>query len=234
MPSVTLNHVAIIMDGSGRWALKKFLPRIAGHRKGLDVAYDIVKYADTLGIDYITLFAFSTENWSRPKYEVDFLLGLIGELLQKKLSDLLKYNVRLNICGNLQELSCNLQKIINDSIYATKDNTGLTLTLAINYGGRWDVVSAVKKMLVDKVDPNSVDEKMVASYLSFAQIPDPDLLIRTSGEMRISNFMLWNLAYTEMYFTNTLWPDFTSECFNKALEFYKTRQRRFGKVVEHV
>jgi undecaprenyl diphosphate synthase len=234
MSNVTLKHVAIIMDGSGRWAQKKFMPRVAGHRKGLEIAYDIVKYASGLGVEYLTLFAFSTENWSRPKPEVDFLLSLISELLQDKLADLLKYNIRLNIYGNLQELSTELQETIHESIEATKNNTGLTLTLAINYGGRWDLVSAIKKMLIDKVDPQSVDEKKLNSYLSFSAIPDPDLLIRTSGEMRISNFMLWNLAYTEMYFTNTLWPDFTNECFNKALEFYQTRQRRFGKVVEHV
>ena len=227
-------HVAIIMDGNGRWASKRFLPRVAGYKKGVDVAYNIVKHAEQLGVKYLSLFAFSTENWSRPKYEVDFLLNLISELLQDKLTELLAYNVKLKIVGNLQDLPCDLQAIINNSVDATRENTGLTLALAINYGGRWDLINACKKMLLANVDPNLVDEKLLSQYLSFAEMPDPDLLIRTSGEMRLSNFMLWNLAYAEMYFTETLWPDFGRESFEQAIEVYGTRQRRFGKVVENV
>jgi undecaprenyl diphosphate synthase len=227
-------HVAIIMDGNGRWALKRFLPRIAGYKKGVDTAQNIVKCAEQLGVKYLTLFVFSTENWLRPKIEVDFLLNLIAELLHDKLSEFLTNNVKLNIFGNIQALPLNLQNAIKQSIAATKDNTGLTLNLAINYGGRWDLANAVKQIIREQVNPEIVDENLLSKYLAFANIPDPDLLIRTSGEMRLSNFMLWNLAYSEMYFTETLWPDFDSEAFSKAIEFYGTRQRRFGKVVEHV
>lgn len=227
-------HVAIIMDGNGRWAQSRCLPRVAGYKKGVEAAQHIVKYADQVGVKYLTLFVFSTENWSRPKYEVDFLLNLISELLHEKLGEFLTHNVKLNILGNLNGLPNNLQNIIEQSVDRTKNNTGLTLNLAINYGGRWDLTNAVKQILIDKIDLGSIDENLLSKYLCFADIPDPDLLIRTSGEMRLSNFMLWNLAYSEMYFTDILWPDFDREAFVKAIEFYGTRERRFGKVIENV
>lgn len=224
-------HIAIIMDGNGRWAQKKNLPRTVGHKKGVDSLRNTVKEASSLSIDILTVFAFSTENWKRPAEEVSFLMKLLSEFIQKELSELHKNNVKIRVMGDLSVLNTGLQSKINDAVMLTNTNTGLILNIALNYGGRHEIVRAVKKILNEKshsVDGESLTEDHINSRLDTFDLPDPDLLIRTSGEYRVSNFMIWQLAYTEFYFTDTLWPDFDGEELKKAIKHYKARSRRFG------
>ncbi|GMR19959.1 MAG: polyprenyl diphosphate synthase [Gammaproteobacteria bacterium] len=225
-------HVAIIMDGNGRWARKKGLPRIAGHRKGVDIVREIVAVCGEKGIPYLTLFAFSSENWRRPKKEVQLLLELFVTALKKEIKKLHKNNVRFQAIGDVHAFNKKITNIINEAETLTKNNTGLMLTIAFNYGGRWDIAQATaevaRRVKAGEIDSESITEDTLLPYLSLAGFPDPDLFIRSGGEKRISNFLLWQLAYSELYFTNTLWPDFDRQVFDDSLIFYASRQRRFG------
>jgi undecaprenyl diphosphate synthase len=227
-------HVAIIMDGNGRWAMKRFLPRVAGHKQGAESVRAIVQAAAKKGVKILTLFAFSSENWNRPKPEVDFLLSLFLRSLKNETEELNKNNVRLKIIGDRTAFSLELQNAMKESETLTIQNTGLIVNLALNYGGRWDIVQAAKilseRVLKGELTPDNITENVFQEMLSLSSSGDPDLFIRTSGEERISNFLLWNLAYTELYFTDTLWPDFREKEFEKALISYANRQRRFGYV----
>jgi len=226
-------HVACIMDGNGRWAVGKGLKRHNGHREGIESVRDIVKAASQLGVEYLTLYAFSIENWNRPASEVGVLMNLLEQYLRKELKELHENQVRVKAIGKLSSLPKVVQKLLHESIETTKDNTGLTLTLALSYSGRWDIVRAVQMISLDvrrgKVSPEDISSDTFASYLQTAGTPDPDLLIRTSGELRLSNFLLWEMAYGEMYVTETFWPKFRRNEFYTALESYMTRERRFGK-----
>lgn len=225
-------HVAIIMDGNGRWAKKRAMPRIAGHHEGMKVVRKITRLANELGVGALTLYAFSTENWKRPKNEVDYLMQLPEEFLASFLPELVKENVRVEMMGYKEMLPSHTLKAINRAIEETKENTGLVLNFALNYGSRAEILDAVKHVLKDCqsgiMNANSLDEEAFSSYLMTSKMADPDLLIRTSGEIRLSNFMLWQLAYTEFWFTDVLWPDFGEEDFLEAVEAYQNRQRRFG------
>lgn len=225
-------HVAIIMDGNGRWAEKKGLPRFAGHRRGFEVAKSIITEAGRLGIKVLSLYAFSTENWRRPAEEVGLLMRLLEEALDLYVAELNKSHVKMRIIGRREELPEVIQRKMREAEESTKDNPGLELVLAINYGGRAEIVDAARELIrrADRgeLDPESLDEASFASALYTSGLPDPDLLIRPSGEMRLSNFLLWQVAYTEFYTTSTLWPDFTVEDFQKAVESYQHRDRRFG------
>ncbi len=225
-------HVAIIMDGNGRWAEKRGLSRIEGHKRGVERVDEIVEEASRIGIKYLTLFAFSTENWKRPEYEVSFLMDLLKLYLETKKEKMLKNNIRFNVMGRIDGLPADVREKIEEVLEATRGCDGLVLTLALNYGGRAEIVDAVRKLIKRLSDnglkPEEVDEEIFSRFLYCPWLPEPDLLIRTSGEQRISNFMLWQLAYTELYFTPVLWPDFTKEEFLRAIEDYKRRERRFG------
>lgn len=231
-------HIAIIMDGNGRWARKRFLPRAAGYPKGVDAARNVVKMCIDNQIEILSLFAFSSENWHRPQSEVALLMNLLLKLLQEEANDLHKNQIKLQIIGNISTLSVEMQQAINAAINLTCNNEGLKLNIAINYGGRWDLVQAMQQIAtkISQADCKITDinENFISSHLSLNLLPDPDLFIRTSGEQRISNFFLWQTAYTELFFTDTLWPDFSSVDFKKALDFYSSRVRRFGSVLEHV
>lgn len=224
------------MDGNGRWAKGKGAERIFGHRNAVDAVNAVTEGCAELGIKYLTLYAFSTENWGRPKVEIDALMELLVATLRKELARLNQNNIRLRTIGGVQHLPVKCQQNLEDAIEATRNNTGLTLLVALSYSGRWEIVQAVKKIVADTeaglVTPGLVTEKLVASYLETAGIPDPELLIRTSGELRISNFLLWQIAYTEIFITNTLWPDFRKEDLYGAICDYQKRERRFGKVLE--
>jgi undecaprenyl diphosphate synthase len=223
-------HVAIIMDGNGRWARKRIMPRIAGHKRGLEAVREVVKQCAGQGIEYLTLFAFSSENWRRPPDEVRFLMSLFREALKREVTKLHQNNIRLVMIGDRSRFDPLLVKEIHDAEKTTQHNAGLTLTIAVNYGGRWDVIQAVQRML--HVHPELVagfSEQDLAPYLSMHYAPEPDLFIRTGGEQRISNFLLWQLAYTELYFTETLWPDFDGEALKLAVQSYRQRERRFGR-----
>jgi len=232
------NHIAVVMDGNGRWAKKRSLPRFAGHKFGLNATRDIVQTCSDSGIKALTLFAFSSENWKRPKLEVRLLMDLFSSSLKKEITRLHENNVRIRFIGELSAFSKKLQKLIADSEQQTEGNTGLELRIAVNYGGRWDITRAMQKISSDLVAGNikqdDVDQQLVSSYMSLSDLPDPDLFIRTGGEQRISNFLLWQLAYTELYFTETLWPDFDSAELDLALAAFSNRQRRFGKTGEQV
>jgi undecaprenyl diphosphate synthase len=227
-------HIAIIMDGNGRWARKRGLPRIAGHRTGVKTVKRIVEAADGLKISILTLFTFSTENWQRPREEVSAIMNLLYQTTKKELTELEKNNVKLITTGNIEELSSTRKEILKKAIQRTKDNTGLVLNLALNYSGRSEILDAVKKISKDVcsgvIKSEELDEGLFSSYLYTKGLPDPDLLIRTSGEMRISNFMLWQTSYTELYVTPVLWPDFSDDDFYQAIWVYQNRQRRFGKI----
>ncbi len=231
-------HIAIIMDGNGRWAAQRGLPRIAGHRAGVDAVRSVVEECARLQIPYLTLFAFSTENWRRPKEEVGALMVLLDQFLKRELSTLMKNNVRLNTIGQPGDLPENVQRTLEDVTGKSSSNTGLTLTLALSYSGRDDIIQAVYRIAEDVSDgtlePGSMDADTFSSYLSTSDIPDPDLLIRTSGEMRISNFLLWQIAYSEFYVTEKLWPDFTDADLWEAIEVFQKRERRFGMTSEQV
>jgi undecaprenyl diphosphate synthase len=228
-------HIAVIMDGNGRWAKKRFLPRIAGHKRGVEVVRDMVKQCSSLGVEYLTLFAFSSENWRRPAEEVSFLMGLFMEALSQEVSKLNQNNIRLIMIGDRSRFDTALCTRIESAEKLTQANTGLTLTIAANYGGRWDLLQAMNRMQQAQPElAGKFDEQDIAPYLSMYYAPEPDLFIRTGGEQRISNFLLWQLAYSELYFTDTLWPDFDNAAFNLAIQSYQQRERRFGRTSEQL
>lgn len=228
-------HIAVIMDGNGRWARKRFLPRIAGHKRGVETVRDLVKYCVTLKVEYLTLFAFSSENWRRPTEEVSFLMGLFMQALKREVAKLHQNNIKLMMIGDRSRFDAELIAQIEASELLTANNTGLVLSIAANYGGRWDVLQAVNKMqLAAPQLAGFYRENHLTPYLSMSYAPEPDLFIRTGGEKRISNFLLWQLAYTELYFTDTLWPDFNQEAFNLAISSYQKRERRFGRTSEQL
>lgn len=221
-----LQHIAIIMDGNRRWAKKAHLPSMMGHKKGVDALKTITRACNDFGIKYLTLYAFSTENWNRKKEEVDFLMDLFATTLKNELEELNQNQVKLNFIGNLNNLNPNLQKILSDSKELTKNNKGVTLSVAVNYGAREEIINAIKNIVQDKVE---VTENNFSNYLYTKNLIDPDLLIRTSGEKRISNFLLYQIAYSEIYITETLWPDFDKEQLALAIKEFAHRQRRWGK-----
>lgn len=229
-------HVAIIMDGNGRWAKKRGLPRTAGHYQGAKVVEQILYDADAMGIKYLTVYAFSTENWSRPQSEVKTLMNLLRTYMRTSLQKCAKNNVRIRVLGDRSKLDEDLIEAIDDLERDTKNNTGLQFQIAINYGGRDDirrgVMKIAEKVRSGELDPASITEKTVSENLDTADIPDPDLLIRTSGELRISNFLIWQCAYTEYYFTDVLWPDFNKEELQKAVDAYMHRERRMGGLMQ--
>ena len=223
-------HVAIIMDGNGRWAKKRRLPRFAGHNAGSENIHPVVKIFADYGVKYLTLYMFSTENWKRPKIEVRGLLALLARRIDQETHAFHQDNIRLIHLGRLDRLSQKLRRKIEAAVELTRNNTGLTLCLAFDYGGRDEIVQATRRIAVDGISFDSVDESLFAQYLYTAGIPDPDLLIRTGGDCRLSNFLLWQAAYSELYFTPVLWPDFSHKDVQEALSEYERRQRRFGRI----
>ena len=228
-------HIAVIMDGNGRWARKRFLPRVAGHKRGLETVRDLVKLCKQKEVKFLTLFAFSSENWRRPEEEVTFLMGLFMDALKREVVKLHDNDIRLILIGDRSKFSKALRTQIEASETLTENNKGLTLTIAANYGGRWDLLEAMNKMQTAQPEKTGkFTEKQLTRFLSMHYAPEPDLFIRTGGETRISNFLLWQLAYTELYFTDTLWPDFDAKAFNLALEAYQSRERRYGRTSEQL
>ncbi|WP_455197740.1 isoprenyl transferase [Kaarinaea lacus] len=231
-------HIAIIMDGNGRWAKNRLMPRFAGHKAGVEAVRSVVENCARKGVEVLTLFAFSSENWRRPAKEVGLLMDLLHSALGREVKRLKENNVQLRFIGDRSAFSEKLQSRLRDGEQETRDNTGLTLVVALNYGGMWDIAHAARliasRIKDGQVDVQDVDEEMFATYLSVSDLPNPDLFIRTGGEMRISNFLLWQLAYTELYFTETLWPDFNEQTLNEALASFARRQRRFGRTSEQV
>ena len=227
-------HVAVIMDGNGRWAKRQGLPRIMGHKRGVDALKDLLRCCQDWGIQALTAYAFSTENWKRPQEEVDFLMTLFQRVLRQELREMVEENVQIKFVGNLQDLPRSLQQEISRSMEETKDNRGIQFSVATNYGGRQEILQACQAIakLVQQglLQPDEINEQVFESHLYTAGITDPDLLIRTSGEMRLSNFLLWQMAYGEIYITDALWPDFDRAEFHRALCAYQQRERRFGKV----
>lgn len=230
--------MAVIMDGNGRWAKKKGAMRIFGHKNAVQAVKDITEGSAELGIKYLTLYAFSTENWSRPKDEVEGLMELLVSTLKKEIGTLMENQVKLKVIGDTSHLPQECQNNLKWAIDQTKGNGGLVLNLALSYSGRWEIIKAIKEIASDakagKIDPQSIDEKMFENYLQTSGIPDPELLIRTSGEQRVSNFLLWQIAYTELFITPTLWPDFRKENLYEAIWSYQQRERRFGKTSEQL
>ncbi len=222
-------HVAIIMDGNGRWAKERGFSRNEGHKKGSEVVKKITNYAEKLGIEYLTVYAFSTENWKRPQDEVDGLMNLLRRYLKNHIKDTKKNNAKFRVIGDRIGLPQDIQNQIEELEGLTKDKSGICINIAINYGGRDEIIRACRHMIEARVEPNALNEGLFESFLDTKGIPDPDLMIRTSGEMRTSNYLPWQLAYSEFYFTPCLWPDFTTKEFDKALEEYSNRKRRFGK-----
>lgn len=231
-------HVAIIMDGNGRWARKRGFARTSGHEKGVDAVRNTVEAAAELGIKFLTLYAFSTENWNRPKYEIDALMRILVKSIHAEMKTLMGNNIRLTAIGDLKSLPTKSQRELMKAIQETSENTGLTLILALSYSSRWELVEAAralaKKVESKEINADEIDLPAFISCLATAHIPDPELLIRTSGEFRISNFLLWQIAYSELYFTSTLWPDFTRDEFYHALLDYQKRERRFGLTSEQI
>lgn len=231
-------HVAIIMDGNGRWAKEHGKMRVFGHQKGVDAVREVTEAAAELGIKYLTLYTFSTENWNRSSWEVESLMQLLSKTVKSELKTLSNNNIKLNAIGDLHRLPKYNYEALMDVIQSTADNDRMTLTLCLSYSGRWDIVNAVKKISDDvlsgNINPEQIDESCISKALSTADMPDPELLIRTSGELRISNFLLWELAYSEMYFTNKYWPDFGKEDLYDAIVNYQNRERRFGKTSEQI
>ena len=229
-------HIAVIMDGNGRWARRKGAKRIFGHRNAIEAVRQTAEASAELGIKYLTLYAFSTENWKRPKAEVSGLMELLVSTIKKETSTLTKNNIRLSSIGDISALPKNCQRELRESKELTKNNDGLNLILALSYSGRWEILEAVKDLLKDvkngSIGPEDINNDIFSDYLCTKGIPDPELLIRTSGELRISNFLLWQIAYTELYITDILWPDFRKEHLYEAIVAYQKRERRFGKVVE--
>ncbi len=231
-------HLAIIMDGNGRWAKARMLRRIVGHQKGVETVRMIVEECTRLEIPYLTLFAFSAENWLRPKTEVSALMTMLKKYIMAETTKMMRNNIRFNVIGNRSELPADVNTALVNALEQTAGNTGMTLTLALSYGARQEMLSAASRLVADavagKIRPDEITEEMFARHLYTADLPDPDFLIRTSGEMRISNFLLWQLAYTELYFTEVNWPDFTKEELHRALRDFQTRERRFGKTSEQL
>lgn len=228
-------HIAVIMDGNGRWAKKQGAKRIFGHRNAVEAVRQTTEACAELGVKHLTLYAFSTENWNRPKAEVRGLMELLVSTIKKETATLTKNNVRLSSIGDITALPSGCQRELHESIEHTKNNDGLNLILALSYSGRWEIVSAVKNLLKDVkngiIGPEDINTDLFSDYLCTKSVPDPELLIRTSGEMRISNFLLWQIAYTELYITDILWPDFRKEHLYEAIVAYQKRERRFGKVI---
>jgi undecaprenyl diphosphate synthase len=222
-------HIAIIMDGNGRWATKRLLPRVAGHVKGVDAVRATVEACVLRGVEYLTIFAFSSENWRRPADEVSLLMRLFITALEREVAKMHSNNIRLKVVGDLSRFDLKLQQMIANAERKTANNTRLTLTICANYGGRWDIVQALNKMVDEQPGVTEFTEEQLANHLSMAYAPEPDLFIRTGGEERISNFLLWQLAYTELFFTDTYWPDFDAVALDKAIASYQQRERRFGR-----
>lgn len=228
-------HIAVIMDGNGRWARKRFLPRVAGHSRGVESVRSTIKSCMARGVDYLTLFAFSSENWRRPADEVSFLMQLFIKSLEKEVGRMHQNGIRLRIIGDLSRFDAELVRVIESAEALTAGNTRFNLTIAANYGGRWDILQAVQRAAAKCPDGvQALSEDALTAELSMAFAPEPDLFIRTGGEQRISNFLLWQLAYTELYFTDTLWPDFDEKALDLAIASYKGRERRFGRTSEQV
>jgi len=227
-------HIAIIMDGNGRWAKRRLMPRVAGHRKGVEALRGVIRACAERGVPHLTVFAFSSENWRRPQEEVSLLMELFMRALENEVARLHENDIRFRVVGDLSGFSERIQSLIRDAEALTRDNARLTFTVAANYGGRWDIVQAVKKLMASSVAPEAVNEAALAQHLSMADLPEPDLFIRTGGEQRISNFLLWQLAYTELYFTDALWPDFDAVALDAAIASFRTRERRFGCTSEQV
>lgn len=228
-------HIAVIMDGNGRWAKQRFMPRVAGHQRGVEALREVVKACRDLGVEYLTVFAFSSENWRRPADEVSFLMSLFLKMLEREVAKLHENNIRLKIIGDRSRFDDKLKQTMLDAEQLTASNTALTLTIAANYGGRWDVMQALKAMLCEHPRlAQTFTEEDLQPYLSMSDAPEPDLFIRTGGEQRISNFMLWQLAYTELYFTDILWPAFGRKELEAAIASYQQRERRFGRTSEQL
>lgn len=231
-------HIAIIMDGNGRWAKRRGLPRVAGHREGVKSVRDVVEACAQLGVKYLTLFAFSTENWRRPKEEIDTLMKLLIRTLRSETEKLHKNDIKLMAIGDIDSLPKEVRQELKEAMEKTKNNKRMVLNLALSYSGRWEIIEAVKEIARDvkkgKVKIEEIDDKLFSNYLKTAGIPDPDLLIRTSGEFRISNFLLWQIAYTELYITDCLWPDFRRKHLYEAIRDYQRRERRFGMTSEQI
>ncbi len=233
-------HIAVIMDGNGRWARKRFLPRVAGHKRGVETVRELVKLCAQKNVKFLTLFAFSSENWRRPEEEVSFLMGLFMDALKREVIKLHDNNIRLRLIGDRSRFHSDLVAQIEASERLTANNTGLTLTIAANYGGRWDILQAVNKLQKHALEAKQraasgdITEDDLAAHLSMSYAPEPDLFVRTGGEKRVSNFLLWQLAYTEFYFTDTLWPDFNAKEFEAAIQSYQQRERRFGRTSEQL
>jgi undecaprenyl diphosphate synthase len=223
-------HVAVIMDGNGRWAAQRHLPRVEGHRAGIDAVRDTVETAARLGIDVLTLYAFSLENWKRPATEVSTLMLLLKRYLRSELNTLLRNDIRFNVIGRMEELAPDIQEELRAAMQRTAGNAGMLFNIALNYGGRAEIVDAARRAMRAGIDPDRLDEQTFASFLYTAGQPDPDLLIRTSGEMRVSNYLLWQIAYAEIYVTDTLWPDFRRRHLLEAMLAYQKRERRYGGI----
>ena len=228
-------HVAIIMDGNGRWAKERFLPRVAGHKRGVETVRTAIKTCIERGVNYLTLFAFSSENWRRPEEEISFLMQLFITVLEQEVIKLHENGIRFKVIGDLSKFEPKIIEFIRNGEAMTAANTRLTLTIAANYGGRWDIMQATRKMLAQHPKLNgNFGEEDLAQYFAMSYAPEPDLFIRTGGEQRISNFLLWQLAYTELYFTDTLWPDFSASTLDLAIQSYQQRERRFGRTSEQI
>lgn len=225
-------HIAVIMDGNGRWAKQNGKPRVFGHKNGVTAVRETTEAAAELGIEYLTLYAFSTENWKRPAYEVNALMMLLVETMGKELKRLNENNIQLRAIGDISKLPSKTLQALEKGIESTSKNTGMVLILALNYSGRWDITQATQKLINKGV--SEVTEELISEHLSTAHIPDPELLIRTSGEHRISNFLMWQLSYAELYFTDIFWPEFNKEAFYTAISDYQNRERRFGMVSEQL
>jgi undecaprenyl diphosphate synthase len=227
-------HIAIIMDGNGRWATKRFLPRVAGHVRGVETVRNIVEACVNRGVEYLTLFAFSSENWRRPAEEVSFLMGLFVSALEREVSKMHANGICLRVVGDLSKFDVKLQNMIAAAERKTANNTRLTVTICANYGGRWDIMQAVNKMMALHSGSTNFSEEQLAPHLVMSYAPEPDLFIRTGGEERISNFLLWQLAYTELYFTEAFWPDFDDKALDLAIASYQQRERRFGRTSQQI
>ena len=233
--SAVPRHVAIIMDGNGRWAKKRFLPRVAGHRKGVEIVREVIRSCIERGVEFLTLFAFSSENWRRPPEEVSLLMQLFVVALEQEVTKLHENEIRFRLIGDVSRFDARLQDLVRHAEQLTANNTKLTLTIAANYGGRWDILDATNRMLAERPElAQGFSEDDLRPYLSLGDAPEPDLFIRTGGEKRISNFLLWQLAYTELYFTDTLWPDFDAKAFDSAIASFQSRERRFGRTSEQL
>ena len=224
-------HIAITMDGNGRWAKEKGKNRLFGHNNGVEAVRDTVEGAVEYGIKYVTLFAFSTENWNRPKHEVNALMALLVSSIHKETKTLIENDIKLQTIGNTQQLPKKCQNKLSESIELTKENQKMTLILALSYSGKWEIINAVKEIINNKISKSDINEELFKQYLTTKNVPDPELLIRTSGEHRISNFMLWQIAYSELYFTDKMWPDFRRTDLKEAIINYQKRERRFGKTI---